>query len=76
MSDKMLKFVKIGQQTPPKREVDRRKKDFDEIYDEFISEKLSNEINGKNIVLNEIQSGDLKTKNDIFTNEKVINNLI
>ena len=39
MSDKMLKFVKIGQQTPPKREVDRRKKDFNEIYDEFISEK-------------------------------------
>ena len=39
MSDKMLKFVKIGQQTPPKREIDRRKKDFNEIYDEFISEK-------------------------------------
>ena len=26
MPDKMLKFVKIGQQTPPKREVDTRKK--------------------------------------------------
>lgn len=39
MTDKMLKFVKIGQQTPPKREVDTRKKDFNEIYDEFISEK-------------------------------------
>ena len=39
MSDKMLKFVKIGQQTPPKREVDKRKKDFNEIYEEFISEK-------------------------------------
>lgn len=39
MSEKMLKFTKIGQQTPPKREVDNRKKDFNEIYDEFISEK-------------------------------------
>ena len=39
MSDKMLKFVKIGQQNPPKREVDLRKEDFNEIYDEFISNK-------------------------------------
>ena len=39
MSEKMLKFTKIGQQTPPKREVETRKKDFNEIYDEFISEK-------------------------------------
>ena len=35
----MLKFVKIGQQTPPKRKINVRKKDFNEIYDEFISEK-------------------------------------
>ena len=39
MPDKMLKFVKIGQQNPPKREVGNRKKDFNEIYDEFITEK-------------------------------------
>ena len=39
MTDKMLKFVKIGQQTPPKRKVDKRKEDFKEIYDEFISQK-------------------------------------
>ena len=39
MTDKMLKFVKIGQQTPPKREVDKRKQDFNEIYDEYINEK-------------------------------------
>ena len=39
MSEKMLKFVKIGQQTPPKRDVNNRKDDFNEIYDEFISEK-------------------------------------
>ena len=35
----MLKFVEIGQQTPPKREVDNRKKDFNEIYDDFIKQK-------------------------------------
>ena len=39
MSEKMLKFVKIGQQTPPKRDVNIRKDDFNEIYDEFISDK-------------------------------------
>ncbi len=39
MTDKMLKFVKIGQQTPPKRDVVTRKEDFKEIYDEFINRK-------------------------------------
>ncbi len=39
MTDKMLKFVDIGQQTPPKREVEKRKDDFGEIYDEFINKK-------------------------------------
>ena len=39
MTDKMLKFVKIGQQTPPKREVVKRKEDFNEIYDDFIKQK-------------------------------------
>ena len=39
MSDKMLKFVNIGQQNPPKREVSNRKDDFNEIYREFIQEK-------------------------------------
>ena len=41
MSEKMLKFVKIGQQTPPKREVGTRKEDFNEIYKEFINDKAS-----------------------------------
>ena len=41
MSEKMLKFVKIGQQTPPKRDVDNRKEDFKEIYKEFINDKAS-----------------------------------
>ncbi|MBD1140873.1 NAD(P)-dependent oxidoreductase [Pelagibacterales bacterium SAG-MED39] len=39
MIDKMLKFVKIGQQTPPKRDVGTRKDDFKEIYDDFINKK-------------------------------------
>ena len=39
MNDKMLKFVEIGQQTPPKRDIDTRKDDFKEIYDEFINQK-------------------------------------
>jgi glutamate synthase (NADPH/NADH) small chain len=41
MSEKMLKFVKIGQQTPPKREAGNRKEDFNEIYKEFIDDKAS-----------------------------------
>ena len=39
MSDKMLKFVNIGQQNPPKREILDRKDDFNEIYNDFIKEK-------------------------------------
>tara|TARA_B100000963_G_scaffold296136_1_gene267261 strand:- start:266 stop:1735 length:1470 start_codon:yes stop_codon:yes gene_type:complete len=39
MTDKMLKFVKIGQQTPPKRDVVDRKEDFNEIYDDFITQR-------------------------------------
>ena len=39
MSEKMLKFTNIGQQSPPKRSVENRSKDFNEIYSEFISNK-------------------------------------
>ena len=39
MSEKMLKFVNIGQQNPPKRDIDNRKEDFNEIYKEFIHGK-------------------------------------
>ena len=39
MSEKMLKFVNIGQQPPPKREITDRKEDFNEIYKEFINNK-------------------------------------
>ena len=39
MSDKMLKFVNIGQETPLKRNIQDRKEDFKEIYNEFINEK-------------------------------------
>jgi len=41
MSDKMLKFTNVGQQTPPKRGVLTRKDDFNEIYSEYIHEKAS-----------------------------------
>ena len=43
MSDKMLKFVKIGQQNPPKRDVDTRKSDFNEIYGDFINNKAQDQ---------------------------------
>ena len=39
MTEKMLKFVKLGKQNPTKREVVERKEDFNEIYKEFINEK-------------------------------------
>ena len=38
MPENMLKFVKIGQQNPPKRDTDERKEDFNEIYKDFINE--------------------------------------
>ncbi len=39
MSEKMLKFVEIGQQNPPKRDISDRKEDFDEIYQEFLKDR-------------------------------------
>ena len=39
MSEKMLKFVDIGQQSPPKRGVLDRKEDFGEIYQEFLKDR-------------------------------------
>ena len=39
MSEKMLKFVNIGQQNPPKRPKSERKEDFNEIYQEFLTDK-------------------------------------
>jgi len=39
MSEKMLKFVKIDQQNPNKRNAKKRVDDFREIYDEFIHNK-------------------------------------
>ena len=39
MTDKMLKFVKLDQQNPNKREVDNRIEDFKEVYEEFIHDK-------------------------------------
>ncbi len=39
MSEKMLKFVDIGQQNPPKRDISDRKEDFSEIYQEFLKDR-------------------------------------
>ena len=39
MTEKMLKFVDIGQQNPPKRDKIERKEDFNEIYKEFLQDK-------------------------------------
>ena len=39
MTQKMLKFVNIDQQNPPKRDKIERKQDFNEIYKEFINER-------------------------------------
>ncbi len=35
----MLKFVNVNQETPVKRKTDNRKKDFNEIYDQYITGK-------------------------------------
>jgi len=39
MSEKMLKFIEIGKQTPEKRKIDLRKEDFKEIYNQFVRDK-------------------------------------
>ncbi|MFL2883439.1 MAG: NAD(P)-dependent oxidoreductase [Pelagibacteraceae bacterium] len=39
MKEKMLKFIDLNKQNPPKRKTDKRKGDFLEIYDEFINQK-------------------------------------
>ena len=50
MSEKMLKFVEIGQQNPPKRDKNSRKEDFNEIYSEFIKEKqMNNQVDVHNV---------------------------
>ncbi len=39
MSKKMLKFVSVDKQMPVKRDADNRREDFNEIYEEFQTEK-------------------------------------
>jgi len=41
MTQRMLRFVKTGQQRPEKRSADERREDFDEIYKEFAREKAA-----------------------------------
>ncbi len=43
MSKKLLKFVDLKQETPVKREIDKRSKDFNEIYDDFINTKAKDQ---------------------------------
>ena len=39
MTKKLLQFVDLEQETPVKRETGKRRQDFNEIYNEFISDK-------------------------------------
>ena len=39
MPEKMLQFINLDKQTPKKRNIDQRKEDFKEIYDEFLNQK-------------------------------------
>ena len=39
MKKKMLQFVDLNQETPIKRSTIKRKNDFNEIYNEFVTEK-------------------------------------
>ena len=39
MTNKMLQFVNLNQESPLKRNTEKRKKDFNEIYNEFITDK-------------------------------------
>ena len=41
MTKKMLKFVDLKQENPNKRATDKKENDFNEIYDEFIKDKAS-----------------------------------
>ncbi len=43
MSKKLLKFVDLKKETPVKREIDKRSKDFNEIYDDFINTKAKDQ---------------------------------
>ena len=44
MTNKMLQFVDIKQETPEKRVTDKRKDDFNEIYKEYIKKKSNRTI--------------------------------
>ena len=41
MTNKMLKFVDVKQETPEKRGTDKRKDDFNEIYEDYIKNKAT-----------------------------------
>ena len=39
MNKKMLQFVDVNQETPEKRDTRKRKSDFNEIYEDYITNK-------------------------------------
>ena len=41
MTNKMLKFVDVKQETPEKRDTSKRKDDFNEIYKDYIKNKAT-----------------------------------
>ena len=41
MTKKMLQFVGLNQETPEKRSTTKRKSDFNEIYEEYINKKAT-----------------------------------
>jgi len=43
MKKKMLQFIKLDKQNPPKRKTGERKDDFKEIYNEFVNEKAKDQ---------------------------------
>ena len=43
MKKKMLQFVDLNQETPVKRTTSKRKKDFNEIYNEFVTDKAKDQ---------------------------------
>ena len=45
MKKKMLQFVDLKQETPVKRSTSKRRGDFNEIYDQFITEKAKDQSN-------------------------------
>ena len=44
MPDRMLQFVSVAQQTPPKRAADPRRQDFADIYAEYAPTQAASQV--------------------------------